>query len=194
MNPQERDLIQSVFDRLARAGVGAKDAEAEAMINERLCHQPDAAYGLVQAVIMQEMGLNQATQTINALQRQLEEARNAAGPQPTGSFLGGNGPWAAGSVPRVGQPMPPPPQAAPSPWSQQAAPSAPWSQPAAAPAPAANWGQPSAAGGFLRNAATMAAGVAGGALIAEGISSLFGGHHGYGGGFGGGFGGGMAGG
>ena len=38
----------------------------------------------------------------------------------------------------------------------------------------------------------MAAGVAGGTLIAEGLSSLFGGHH-YGGGFGGGYGGGFGG-
>jgi hypothetical protein len=39
--------------------------------------------------------------------------------------------------------------------------------------------QPSQGGGFLRNAASTAAGVAGGALLFQGISSMFsGGHHG----------------
>ncbi|HIJ61582.1 MAG TPA: DUF2076 domain-containing protein [Rhodospirillaceae bacterium] len=191
MTPQERDLIQGVFDRLARAGTGPKDPEAEALIQDGLRRQPDATYALVQAVIVQEMGLNQASQRINELQRQLDQAR-AAAPAPAaggGSFLGNASPWAGGSVPRSG-PMPavqPQPQA----------PSAAWGQPQPAAPAASPWAgqpqQPSPMGGFLRNAATMAAGVAGGTLIAEGISSLFGGHH-FGGGYGGGFGGGMAGG
>ncbi len=192
MTPQEKDLIQSVFDRLSRSGVGQKDVEAEAFIRENIQRNPDAAYGLVQAVIMQEMGLNQATQRISELQRQVDEARAGHAQQGGGSFLGGAGPWGGGSVPRSGQgaPYAPPPQA-PSPvWSQ------PQAAPAYAPPSAAAAGpwtqQPSAAGGFLRNAATMAAGVAGGTLIAEGLSSLFGGRH-MGGGFGG-FGGGLGGG
>jgi hypothetical protein len=54
-------------------------------------------------------------------------------------------------------------------------------------APVSPWAQPSGGGSFLRNAATMAAGVAGGALIAEGLTSLFAGHRygGFGGGYGG---------
>ena len=180
MTPQERDLIQGVFDRLARAGAGAKDPEAVALIADGVRRQPDAPYALVQAVIVQEMGLNQAMQRISDLQRQLDEAR-AAAPAPGaggGSFLGNAGPWGGGSVPRSGPPAPP------------QAPSAAWGpQPAAPAVPAASpWAQQqptSPVGGFLRNAATMAAGVAGGTLIAEGLSSLFGGHH-FGGGYGGG--------
>jgi len=177
MTPQERELIQGVFDRLARAGAGAKDAEAEALIRELTARQPDAAYGLVQAVIVQDMGLNQAQQKITDLQRQLDDARARPAPPAAGggSFLGGFSPWGGGSVPRSGAPGAPPMQA---------------QAPSFTPA----WGgaqqqpQPvSGTGGFLRSAASMAAGVAGGALIAEGLSSLFGGHHG---GFGGGFGGG----
>jgi hypothetical protein len=38
--------------------------------------------------------------------------------------------------------------------------------------------QPSQTSGFLRNAAAAAAGVAGGALLFQGINSLFSGHHG----------------
>jgi hypothetical protein len=47
--------------------------------------------------------------------------------------------------------------------------------------------QPGGFGSFLRSAGTTAAGVAGGALVADVIGGLFGGHRG---GFGGGFGGG----
>ncbi|PKU23789.1 DUF2076 domain-containing protein [Telmatospirillum siberiense] len=192
MTPQERDLIQGVFDRLARSGVGQKDAEAERMIQDQMPRVPDAAYGLVQAVIVQEMGLNQATARINELQRQLDETRAAAAGAPTGGFLSGAGPWGGGSVPRSG------PQAAYAPAAVPAAgPGYAQQAPAYAPQPSGPWGQPqqqpSAAGGFLRNAATMAAGVAGGTLIAEGLSSMFGGHR-FGGGLGGGFGGGLAGG
>jgi hypothetical protein len=190
MTPQEKDLIQSVFDRLTHSGVGQKDAEAEVVIREYMQHVPDAAYGLVQAVIVQEMGLNQATARINELQRQLDEARAHAPVTGSGNFLGGASPWGGGSVPRSGSPQPQPNYAPAAPaYAPQPQAYAP--QPAASP-----WGpqqQPSAAGGFLRNAATMAAGVAGGTLIAEGLSGLFGGHR-FGGGYGGGFGGGMAGG
>ena len=191
MTPQERDLIQGVFDRLSRSGIGQKDFDAEALIAENFRRLPDAAYGLVQAVIMQEMGLNQATSRIAELQRQLDEARAGARASSSGGggFLSGLNPFAsAPAAPR------------PSPWAAAAAAPAyaPPPAPAYAPPPGAAgpWAQPpaqpSAAGGFLRNAATMAAGVAGGTLIAEGLSSLFGGHH-YGGGFGGGYGGGFGG-
>jgi len=176
MTPQERELIQAAFERLARSGGGPKDAEAEALIREMMARQPDAGYGLVQAVIVQELGLNQAQQKITELQRQLDEARAhpAAG---GGSFLGGFSPWGGGSVPRVGaanaQPQQPQEPFTPA-WgaAQQQQPPGIWGQ-----APS------SGAGGFLRNAASMAAGVAGGTLIAEGLSSLFAGHRG---GFGGG--------
>jgi hypothetical protein len=185
MTPQEKDLIQAVFDRLARAGGGAKDAEAESFIQEQVRRQPDAAYGLTQAVIVLEAGLNQAQQKISDLQRQLDDARAGSGSGASGGFLGGASPWGGSSVPRSGPAPQPQPVYAPQPAY------APAQQPWPPTAQASPWGQPSGGGGFLRNAATMAAGVAGGTLIAEGLSNLFGGHHygGYGG-FGGGYGGG----
>lgn len=173
MTPQEKELIQTVFDRLERAGGGARDGEAEAFIRDQVRRQPDAAYGLTQAVIVLEAGLSQAQQKIDELQRQLEAARGGAA-QSGGSFLGGS-PWGNGSVPRSGA-------------SPQPQPQSPYYQPQPAYVPVSPWAQPSAGGGFLRNAATMAAGVAGGTLIAEGLTSLFEGHR-YGGGFGGGYGG-----
>ncbi len=156
MTPQERDLIQSVFDRLAQAGQMGRDPEAEALIRDHLARQPEAPYGLVQAVIMLEMSLTQTRQQMAELQRQL--AANRAPAPAGGSFLGGGaGPW--GSVPNSGP--------------QQA-----YAAPVPPQAPSMFAPQAPAVGGFLRNAATMAAGVAGGTLLAEGLSSLFGGHHG----------------
>ncbi len=67
--------------------------------------------------------------------------------------------------------------------------SGPWTQPQPQMAPFLGGGG-SGLGGFLREAGTMAVGVAGGSLLFEGISNLFGGRGGYGG-FGGGYGGGM---
>jgi len=184
MTPQEKDLIQAVFDRLAKAGGGAKDAEAATFIQEQVRRQPDAAYGLTQAVIMLEAGINQAQQKISEMQRQLDEARAGSGSAASGSFLGSASPWGNSSVPRSGpapqpQPVyaPQPSYAQPQPWPMAAPAAGPWVQ------------QPSGGSSFLRNAATMAAGVAGGTLIAEGLSNMFGNHGGYGG-FGGGYGGG----
>ena len=173
MNPQERELIESVFSRLAQLAGAPKDAEAAALIAERARALPDALYGLVQAVAVQEVTLRQAQAHIAELEQKLAGAAPAAG----GGFLGAAAnPWApSGGAPRGASPIPTvaPPQG----------------QPVYAAQPAASaWGAPApAAGGFMRNVATTAAGMAGGMLLAEGISSLFGGHHG---GFGGGFGGG----
>jgi len=178
MTPQEKDLIQAVYDRLAQAG-GAKDAEAAGFIQEQLRRQPDAAYGLTQAVIVLEAGLKQAQQKIDALQRQLDEARAGSGSGASGGFLGGSSPWGNSSVPRSGPAPQPQPAYAPQPVYAQPSP---WP-----PASASPWAQPAGGGSsFLRNAATIGVGVAGGELIAEGLSSMFGHHGGYGGGFGGG--------
>lgn len=73
-------------------------------------------------------------------------------------------------------------------------------QPSTAVPPSSPWGPPAGAspfssggglGSFLRNAGTMAAGVAAGDFLFEGLSGLFGGHRGFG--FGGGWGGGYGG-
>lgn len=179
MSPEERDLIVSVFQRLEQVSGAPKDADAHALIGDYMRRQPDAAYGLVQAVLVQESVLKQAQSRIAELEQRLNRAPPAAN---AGGFLpqSGTNPWAQ-SAPQPMQPQQPVYQQAPS------------YQPPPAPQQASPWGQPAASGGgFLRNAATAAAGVAGGMLVAEGISSLFSGHHGGfgGGGFGGGFGGG----
>jgi hypothetical protein len=176
MTPQDRELIQSVFDRLARLGPQAKDPEAERLIAERAGQLPDATYTLVQAVVVQDLTLRQAQAHVAELERQLAEAR-AAVPAQAGSFLPPGNPWAQ-----------PAPQSAQM-YSRSAIPqTAPQPVPQMAPQAASPWGQQPQGGGFLRTAATMAAGVAGGTLLAEGITSLFGGGHHFGGGFGSGLG------
>jgi uncharacterized protein len=199
MTPDERNLIGGLFSRLkdADASAGPKDREAEDFIRQNVAALPSTPYLLVQTVLVQEHALANAQARIAELEKQVEAAKSA---QPAGgSFLGGLadklGPWGrradqqAGPGPGSGPgpaPMPQPPQ-----------PMAPQPGYAAYASTAAM--APSAGGGFLRSALTTAAGVAGGALLFQGIESLLG-HNagafgpglgaGYGGGFGGGFGGG----
>ncbi len=178
MIPQERDLITDLFNRLRAADTAPKDPEAEDLIRRLSTEHPGASYLLTQTVLVQEQALTQAQTRIEELQRQLAQAqaqaaqaaRPAAG---TGSFLGGKAsflgafgrqpppppanPWAAQPQP---QPQPPPPPQ-PGPWG---APPSPWSAPRS--------------GGFLQSAMATAAGVAGGALLFEGIEHMMGGSSG----------------
>ncbi len=175
MTPQERDLILSVFDRLTKIAGGTKDREAEALIAERMRAVPNAAYNLVEAVVVQENAIKDRDARISELERQLagtpvqQQTSGGFAPQ-AGNPQAGN-PWNRGSVPSV--PAQQPQQYAPQP--QQ------YAQPQQGP-----WGQPSGGGSFLRTAAGAAVGVAGGMLLANSISGMFGGGHAGGGAFGGG--------
>ncbi len=171
MNPQERDLINGLFDRLRQAEGQPRDAEAEALIRDRMSQQSAAAYALCQTAIVQE-------HTITALQTRVHELEaSLAQPAPQqggGGFLSGLFGGGAPARPAAPQPVP---QAAPAagPWGgapqAQPAPSGPWGNAAAPQAPAAG-------GGFLATAVTTAAGVAGGMLVANAISGMFSGHGG----------------
>src|SRR5258708_10296246 len=172
MTPQEQDLITQLLARLKQTDVQDKDAEAEALIKAGVAAQPDVPYLLVQTVLIQNMTLEAAQAHITELEQKLAAAQQAAA-KPT-SFLGGR----TGSVPA--SPAAAPPAAAPSPWGSRQAPAAPPAQPGATPPPGGpggmGQGMGMGGGGFLRTAAATAAGVAGGALLFQGISSLFGGH------------------
>jgi uncharacterized protein len=152
MQAQERELIAGLFDRLRPFESQPRDPEAEALIRDSVARQPATPYLLVQTVLVQEQALKAAQERIAEL-----EAKAGGAPASTG-FLG--------SAPRLG------------PWGTQPAQS---QAQAAAPPPtrsplqAALSGQPSGGGGsFLRSAMATAAGVAGGALLFEGIRSLMG--------------------
>ena len=150
MQSQERDLIAGLFGRLQQFESQPRDPEAEALIRDFVARQPASPYLLVQTVLVQEQALKAAQERIAEL-----EAKAGAAPAASG-FLG--------SAPRIG------------PWGSQpqaAAPQAPVPS-TRSPLQAAVAPQPAAGGSFLRSAMATAAGVAGGALLFEGIRSLMG--------------------
>lgn len=174
MNSEEQTLIDGLFSKLksAEAASAPRDSQAEARIKEHLSQQPAAPYYMTQAILVQEVAVNKLNQQIRDLQAQLQQARAQAQPAPaqSGGFLssifggGSSQPQAPAPQPSSGGwrdgPANPPPQAnyaAPAPQQQAAAPAAPFGS------------------GFLGGALKTAAGVAGGVMLAEGISSLF--HH-----------------
>jgi len=189
MTPQEHDLIAQLLGRLGQAGGQPKDPEADALIRQAVAAQPDAPYYLVQTVLIQDMALSNAQGRIQALEQQVAAAQPAparpAPAQPT-SFLGGLFGGAAtapagGSVPAAGPWSRPAPaaHAAPQQYPPQQYPPQYQGQ------PQPMMGQPmmgqsmfGGGSGFLRSAATTAAGIAGGALLFQGIQSMFGAHAG----------------
>ncbi|WIM14119.1 DUF2076 family protein [Enhydrobacter sp.] len=149
MQSQERDLIEGLFNRLKAYEAQPRDPEAERLIASLIARQPGAPYLLTQTVLVQEHALKAAQERI----AELEAKAKAAAAQP--GFLE--------SAPRIG-----PWGAAPS----AAAAAAPATAAMRSPPPAAAAAQPSAGGGFLRSALATAAGVAGGALLFDGIRNL----------------------
>lgn len=180
MTPQERDLLANLVSRLRQSPTQQLDAEADQVINDLVRERPDTPYTLAQTVLIQDYALNQAQARIADLEDQVKGQ-----PQESGGFLSA----IFGSSKPTQQPQPQ--------YQQQTyqAPPPGYGQPAAGPWGSAApqvFGQGSGQPSFLRSAATTAAGIAGGALLFQGIQSLFGGHGmGYGGfgpaGFGGGF-------
>jgi hypothetical protein len=189
MNPQEKELLTTLLDRLKNAPRQEKDPEADTLIREAMTAQPDLPYYLTQTVLIQDLSLHQAQQRIADLEKQLADAQQAAKPT-VGSFLGGlfgSRPPAQASGPAQAGPWTRSPQVAAAPPAQ------PYGQPQPGYAPQPGYGQQpmggamggglmgggmgGAGGGFLRSAAATAAGVAGGALLFQGISSLFGNHY-----------------
>jgi hypothetical protein len=188
MTPQEKELLTTLLDRVKNAPRQDKDPEADALIRQAMAAQPDLPYYLTQTVLIQDLSLHQAQQRIADLEKQLADAQQAAKPS-VGSFLGGlfgSRPPAQASGPAQAGP----PQAGPwtrSPQVATAPPAQPYGQPGYAPQPGygqqpmggglMGGGMGGAGGGFLRSAAATAAGVAGGALLFQGIESLFGNHY-----------------
>jgi hypothetical protein len=166
MTPQERQIIDGIFERLKSVETQPRDPEAERYIAERVARQPYATYALAQAAYVQEEAVRELTARI----RELEDQVGARGGAPTqGGFLdtlfGGReqGPpqtprtsvpqAGAGTAPQYGTAQPgsvPPGQGAP----QQ--------------------GSMFGGGGFLSGALGAAAGLAGGALLYQGLKGMFG--------------------
>ena len=167
MNSQEREQLIQLLKPLVEYKLPSKDSDAENLIHQAVARQPDAAYLLVQRVLLLEHALNNAKTQITELQKQISNQSNS------NSFLG-NDPWAQ-------------------PASNSAVNSNNYQAPRYA-APAQPIPQTQSGGlfggsgsSFLGNIATTAAGVAAGSFLFQGIENLFG-HHGGGFGSAGGFG------
>jgi uncharacterized protein len=62
LNPQEQQVIDSLFQRLAQGAVqaGPRDPQAEALIQQHFAQLPGAAYYMAQTMLVQERALQQA--------------------------------------------------------------------------------------------------------------------------------------
>jgi hypothetical protein len=173
MTPQEQDLVEDLFDRLAKLETLPRDPAAERQIVQGAQRAPHALYALVQTALLQDEALKRANARIEELQAELgggEEPRQRQGGfldsmrdalglgEPRGSVpnvrAGGGAPW------RGPEPGGYPPQQTGYP---------PQMAPGYGGGPAFGTG-----GSFLGSAASTAAGVLGGALLLDGIRSMFG--------------------
>ena len=68
MTPQERQLVDDLFDRLSKLENAPRDADAIAGINEGLRRAPNAMYALVQTVLLQDEALKRAHVRIQELE------------------------------------------------------------------------------------------------------------------------------
>lgn len=178
MTPQERQLIDDLFDRLSKLEGSPRDADAEAAIMSGLRRAPNAAYALVQTVLVQDEALKRANARIQELEGHGPE------PQQSGSFLDsmrdavfGQGQPQRGSVPNAGsRPMWNTGQALPPGYGQAPGQAPGYGQPYGAPQPPPVPGS-GGGGSFLGTAAAAAAGIVGGSLLLSGIRGMMGGGH-----------------
>jgi hypothetical protein len=174
MTPQEQELVGELFDRLAKLENAPRDPAAERLIAEGLQQAPHAVYALVQTALIQDEALRRANDRIQELQA-LPTGPGDEEPHQ-GSFLDTMRDAVLGrrdarsSVPNI------PPQAGSSPPTSS--PAAPTNQvPPDYPPPMQPYSSGPGLGGggsFLGSAASTAAGVIGGALLLDGIRSMFG--------------------
>lgn len=177
MNDQERQVISDIFRRLEQVANQPRDPEAERFIAEKLREQPYAPYAMAQAVYVQEQALANLQAENEHLRTELDQASRR--PQQ-GGFLSGI--FGGGSRP-PGPAYNTPPTRQASPWGQpQHHPHQHHGAPqggmmGGAPGP---WGggtmQRGGGGSFLGTALTTAAGVAGGMMIANALTSAFSGN------------------
>jgi hypothetical protein len=171
MTPQEHQLLSDFLGRLAAVDKTAKDPEADALIYQRLAPLPDAPYLLVQRTLLLEQALQAAQQQIAQLQQNPPHADSGSP-----SFLSPGAAPGFGRAPS--QAYTPPPSSYPPAAAVPAAPPAPasWRDRLFGAPPAAAVAAPAAAPSFLGQAASTAAGVAGGMFLFNGLENLLGRH------------------
>ncbi len=196
MTPQERQLIDDLFDRLSKLEGSPRDPDAVAAIAQGLRAAPNAVYALVQTVLIQDEALKRANAHIQQL-----EAAGAQQPAQSGSFLdtmrdavfgqgqgqgsvpsvrppdtSGRPVWNSGQVLQQGQ-SPGRYDQGQGQYNQGSYNQGSYGQPyGAAQGPG---GSPIGGGGgsFLGTAAAAAAGAVGGSLLLNSIRSMMGGNH-----------------
>jgi hypothetical protein len=67
MTPQERQLVNELFDRLASLETAPRDPDAARTIADGLARAPNALYPLVQTVLVQDEALKRADARIREL-------------------------------------------------------------------------------------------------------------------------------
>jgi uncharacterized protein len=172
MTDQERKMIEALAKRIQDAPAPQIDRDADDLIRRTIGARTDALYILTQTVLIQEMALSQAKAQIDELTQRIASAGDSSS-----SFLGSSpaerGPQAGGwgQESRVQQPG----GYRGSSYQQST-----YQQPSVPP-PQPPLPQPAGGGafsGFLRNAATTAAGVVAGELAFSSLASIFGLHSG----------------
>jgi uncharacterized protein len=200
MTPQERQLVDELFDRLSQVESAPRDPDAANAIAQGSHRAPNAVYALVQTVLLQDEALKRANSRI----QELEQAH--AGEQTqSGGFLdsmrdtifGQSQP--RGSVPNVPPPVPNRPvwnsgqvlqqSQSPGPYDQgpygqgyqgsygQGSYGQGYGQGPSGQAYGAPQGPFGGGGSFLGTAAAAAAGMVGGSLLLNSIRSMMGGQH-----------------
>jgi hypothetical protein len=202
MTPQERQLVDDLFDRLSKMESAPRDPDAAAAIAQGLRIAPNAIYPLVQTVLVQDEALKRANSRIQELENQSAPQQGQGGGflDTMRGALSGQG-QSQGSVPNVRAP-----EVGSRPvWNsgqvlQQAGhydeggygqPG--YGQPHGGPQAPMGGGMMGggmmgggmmgggSGGSFLGTAAAAAAGVVGGSLLLNSIRSMMGGsHHGFG--------------
>lgn len=102
MDRNDQQAIADLFERLAAAERQAppRDAEAEALIRDRIAGQPAAPYFMAQTIVVLERALAETNARVEAL-----EAETEAAPKRSGGFFGGlfgdDAPRSPNAMPRV---------------------------------------------------------------------------------------------
>jgi uncharacterized protein len=190
MTPQERQLIDDLFDRLSKLEGTPRDPDAVAAMAQGLRAAPNAVYALVQTVLVQDEALKHANSRIQELEAGGSPEQNQSGgflDSMRGAIFGQN--QSHGSVPNVrapdvgsrpvwnsGQVM----QQAQAPGHYDQGPynnQGQYGQSYGAPQGQAGgpFGGGGGGGSFLGTAAAAAAGVVGGSMLLNSVRSMMGG-------------------
>jgi hypothetical protein len=79
MTPQERQLVDDLFDRLSRMEATPRDPDAVTAIAQGLRSAPNAVYALVQTVLVQDEALKRASSRIQELEAAGQPAQTQSG-------------------------------------------------------------------------------------------------------------------